>query len=216
MSWRSAAECHERLRAVTTGHPKHVGAPRHGLLCDSTRSSPACRTTGSIPRSRHACARSNFSAFPPPDFGLIRSTPRSCWGAGVRLRARLCAWTGEAQTASASIRDQGKSTTVAVRSRSCRRRRTPLPADRRRRNAAQCDRSGVPRRETTYQQLTMNTNAPASVTATTRRSSTRRPPRRAPSLLRATAAQQQPQSARLVLAEVTGASVTSCCPHRSG
>ena len=52
-------------------------------------SSPGWSTTGSMPRLRHSSARWNFSAFPPPDFRFMISTPCSAAGTGVPVVALL-------------------------------------------------------------------------------------------------------------------------------
>ena len=55
----------------------------------SSMSSPGWSTTGSMPRVRHSSARWNFSAFPPPDFRFMISTPCSAAGTGVPVVALL-------------------------------------------------------------------------------------------------------------------------------
>ena len=57
-----------------------------------SRSSPGCRTMGSMPRVLHSSTRWNFSAFPPPDLRFMISAPRRAAGTGVpgvRLRLRV-------------------------------------------------------------------------------------------------------------------------------
>ena len=78
----------QRLRAVTPRHPDDVGTLPTASSASSQRSSPGPSSSGSILRFLASSGRLKRSAFPPPDLGLMISTPLS---AGCSGRACPCA-----------------------------------------------------------------------------------------------------------------------------